>query len=350
MSLLVVFYDWIPRRVRKLLRNSVTLWLRRYLVLRPKCLSTTPREVSIELTDKCNLRCSYCPKSVGIGIDGGNMDFDLFKKVVDEMFSFQTVEQVLLGGFGEPLLYPHLEEALHYVRSRKADVHIATITNGTLLSEKWAFRLIEAQLNKITISLNATSSEQYREINHSDQYERIVENTRVFLTAVNKSGADMRILIQALEGPSGAEEISRFRKEWAPYLGRCGDIQVQPFVNWAGQIDTAKIVRKNDVQRKRHHEQYPCAHLRGWLITREGNGLGCCMVLPADSGDLLLGNIRDMSIREMFMGTRFAKLRQMNVTDGLQSLRPCNQCNAYLSVPNVWFRNPFHRFLGPRWL
>lgn len=350
MSMLVSFYDRIPRRVRRLFRNSLTLWLRRYLVLRPRCLSVIPDSISIELTDKCNLSCSYCPKSVGVGVTGKNMDFDLFKKVVDETFSIHPLQQVMLGGFGEPLLYPHFEEALRYVRLRKPDVNIVTITNGTLLSKDWAFRLVASQLNQITISLNATSSAQYREINRSDQYGKVVENARAFLAAVNESGASMRILIQVLEGPNGPEEILQFRKEWIPYLGRCGDIQVQPFVNWAGQIDTTKIALTDDVKEKRRGKRYPCAHLRGWLITREGNGLGCCMVLPEDPGDLLLGNIRDMSIREIFMGARIAKLRQINITDGLQSVHPCDRCDAYLSIPNVWVRNPLHRFLGPQWI
>jgi sulfatase maturation enzyme AslB (radical SAM superfamily) len=34
-------------------------------------LKTRGKELAIELTDRCNLKCAYCPKSVGIGGRGG---------------------------------------------------------------------------------------------------------------------------------------------------------------------------------------------------------------------------------------------------------------------------------------
>jgi MoaA/NifB/PqqE/SkfB family radical SAM enzyme len=349
MSRFLILYEKIPRRLRRFLRNPVTLWLHRYLVLRQRLLSSSITGITIELTDKCNLRCRYCPKSLGIGVVGKHMDFDLFQKAVDEAFALQPIRQVCLAGFGEPFLYPHFEEALIYVRKANPAVRITTTTNGTLLSEEFGQRMAVAGLNQLTVSVNATSREQYLEINGADLYESVVEKTRAFLRGVNGTNCDMRVLVQVLEGPNGPAEIAKFRQDWEPHLGRCGEIQVQPFVNWAGQIDSGKIAMKHQPTTSGGWG-YPCAHLGSWLISREGNGLPCCMVLPEDPGELHLGNLRDISLREIFMGTRMAELRRKNFNGELYDLRPCDRCDAYKTVPNVWFRNPIHSLIGNKWL
>ncbi|KAF0119211.1 MAG: Fe-S oxidoreductase containing radical SAM domain [Rhodospirillaceae bacterium] len=352
MNFFLSLYDRIPPRFRRRLKNGLTLWLHRYFVHRPRILNRTVTSITIELTDKCNLRCSYCPKSMGIGVTGKNMNFDLFKKVVDDALAIQPISRVLLVGFGEPFLYPQLEEGMRYLREKNPSMYITTTSNGTLLSEEWARKMVEVGLNQITISVNATSREQYLQINRSDSYEKVVANTRAFLSTVNTLGASMRILVQVLEGPNGPDEISCFRKEWQPYLGHCGEIQVQPFVNWAGQIDKNQIPLTVDKSAGicLSKVRYPCAHLGGWLITREGNGLPCCMALPEDPGDLLLGNVRDQSIAEMFMGKRMAELRILNFEGKLSELSPCEKCDAHRSMPNVWIYNPLHRFFGPQWI
>jgi hypothetical protein len=230
--------------------------------------------------------------------------------------------------------------------------------------------MADVGVSQITISVNATSAEQYRCINDSDQYDAVVANTRAFLSAVNESGAEMRVMVQVLEGPNGPQEIATFEEFWQPYLGRCGEIQVQPFVNWAGQIDARKVgiryqshnmytrtrargeidARKVGISYDNGQTRYPCAHLmKNWIISREGNALPCCMVFPEDAGDLVLGNVRESSLRELFMQGHIVELRRMNFAEGLGSLRPCKDCDAYLTAPNMWVRNPLYPLFRRMW-
>ena len=45
----------------------------------------------IEPTNTCNLRCTFCFVTEGMTRDGGFMDFDLFKKIIEYFFSFLLV-------------------------------------------------------------------------------------------------------------------------------------------------------------------------------------------------------------------------------------------------------------------
>ncbi len=364
-SLLRQALDKIPPRVRNRLKNPLTLWMHRWLVMRPRLTSGHPTGFLIELTDICNLSCSYCPKSIGVGVKGNHIDFNLFRKVVDEAVASGPMRLAVLVGFGEPFLYPHLEEAVAYVKSKSSHIKVTMTSNGTLLSADWGRRLAEIGLDQITISVNATNRERYFQINRKDCYDQVVSNTRAFLEAVNSTTSKMRVLVQVLELPDGSTDIPAFRRFWEPYLGRCGEIQIQPFVNWAGLIREEDVVPLQPTRRKEISNvspvgkyngadppgRHPCAHLlNSFMVTREGNALACCMVLANEAKDLELGNVQDKSLVELYFGERARELRRLNVEGRLSEIETCRQCDAYRTSPNVWLLNPFHRWFGPRWL
>jgi len=89
-----------------------------------------PRHIFVELTAKCNLRCSYCPRPR----ISRTLPFRLFKKIVDEASSFGPTS-FSLHLFGEPLLYPRIIESIEYLK-RGGHTVILT-TNGTMLRKYW---------------------------------------------------------------------------------------------------------------------------------------------------------------------------------------------------------------------
>lgn len=353
-------------------------WLYRKTVLRWYYLHGQPRGISIELTDKCNLKCHYCPKSLDIGIKGSHMEYGLFKKTVDEALSEGRLDRALLVGFGEPFLYPHLEDAVAYIKQRSPGTKVTLTSNGTLLSGEIGTRLARAGLDQITISVNATSREQYHRINAADEYDKVVANTTAFLDAVNAETSSMTVFVQVLEVLNDEAQIKKFYEFWTPRLGNCGIIQRQPFVNWGGQIDTQRIIDGEDAARsgkaqrpaslkemkkaidptksafehdtaERSAEPYPCLHLQmSRIVSREGNALACCMVYPDEQGDLALGNVRDAPLERIYNEGRIKELQLLDMQGKLGTLTPCNTCEAYKTVPNIWLKNPLHKLVGQK--
>jgi MoaA/NifB/PqqE/SkfB family radical SAM enzyme len=273
------------------------------------------------------------------------MDYELFKQVVDETCELVPVKQVSLVGFGEPLLYPQLIEAIEYVKKKNASISVILTSNGLLLNADWAHKMVAAGLDQMTISVNATSREQYLEINRADLYDQVVVNTCEFLDEVNSLTSRMRVHVQVLEGFNDDQKIELFRNFWKSKLGKCGAIQLHPLSNWAGEV---KMSKEKFSGTDKH---YPCAHLlNSWVVSREGNALACCMVLPDEQGDLSLGNVRDESLRELYMEGRIVELRKMNLEGSLYKLYPCKNCNTYKTVPNVCIKNPLYPLLGRKWI
>lgn len=338
----------LPYGVKIYLAETVFYPLYVKLSLRVRLWRRYPAGVTIELTDRCNLRCSYCPRGKGIGGIGGDMDFNLFTEIVDQANRITKLRQVSLVGLGEPLLYPYLFDAIRYIKENYPYTSISLTTNGLLLNERTGKDLIDSGVDSFAISVNSDSPEKYLQLNGADKYWLVVENTRNFLQTLNKGNKrrNPETYIRILDQVHTIEEIKAFRDYWKPYLYPNAYAIVQPFINWGGIIDQSEVNKgANGYKKINREKEYPCAHLqKSWVITREGNALGCCMVLPAEAGNLVLGNVKEKGLKEIYTEGKIRNLRKLNLEGKLYNeITPCAKCNSWKVPPNVWLRNPLHR-------
>lgn len=116
------------------------------------------KELRISLTDRCNLRCTYCmPKEI-FGAKHVFLKKDQWLKFSElddlvEAFVQLGVRKVRLTG-GEPLLRKGLDKYIHRLKYFHKIDDIALTTNGVRLAE-YAKSLKEAGLERITVSLDA---------------------------------------------------------------------------------------------------------------------------------------------------------------------------------------------------
>ncbi len=115
-----------------------------------------PQNISLTITNACNLRCRMCGQWSEEGYMHGNrptleqrMTLDDWKRVVDELSEHQIPSLLLRGG--EPFLMPGIIELLEYIRA--AGMIVSIDTNGTLL-EKYAADLIRIGQIHVTISVD----------------------------------------------------------------------------------------------------------------------------------------------------------------------------------------------------
>ncbi|MEX2682657.1 MAG: radical SAM/SPASM domain-containing protein [Candidatus Sigynarchaeota archaeon] len=92
-----------------------------------------PIVVSIHVTNKCNMRCTYCYANVGDRFDKNCEDFTTaeLKRYITEMKALGTRWIIFLGG--EPLLRPDIGELIDHVNNQGMLCEL--VTNGTLIDE-----------------------------------------------------------------------------------------------------------------------------------------------------------------------------------------------------------------------
>lgn len=140
------------------------------LVNKPTDILNRPlRDLRISVTDRCNFRCIYCmPKSL-FGPDHAFLQraqilsFEEIERAV-RIFAQLGVTKIRITG-GEPLIRRDLHKLISKIHSVPGIDDISLTTNGALLSGQKAKSLIEAGLNRITLSLDALDDASFKKIN-----------------------------------------------------------------------------------------------------------------------------------------------------------------------------------------
>ena len=147
----------------------------------------TPFLIFLDPSDLCNFQCKFCPSGdkallKKVKRRPGLMDFELYRKIIDDLCTFEKPIKVLrLYKDGEPLLNPRFPEMVRYARERGCALQVDTTTNASLLNPQLNLELIDAGLDRIHISLNGLSDESYRQFTgRKVNFNKLVENIAHF--------------------------------------------------------------------------------------------------------------------------------------------------------------------------
>jgi GTP 3',8-cyclase len=132
------------------------------------------RSLRLSVTDRCNLRCSYCmPEADYVWLPREDV------LTLEEMarltgyFTDLGVDRVRLTG-GEPLLRRGLSGLVRLLRQNRRVTDIALTTNGILLAD-CAEELYEAGLHRVTVSLDTLRPERFHQLTRHDEFARVIE-------------------------------------------------------------------------------------------------------------------------------------------------------------------------------
>ena len=129
-------------------------------------LSRPLRDLRLSVTDRCNLRCTYCMPREIFGPDHQFLPKELILNyeemtVLVKAISGLGLHKLRLTG-GEPLLRKDLHRLIEMLRIELGEeIDIAMTTNGILLA-KHADKLAKAGLNRVTVSLDSLDDEIFR--------------------------------------------------------------------------------------------------------------------------------------------------------------------------------------------
>lgn len=129
----------------------------------------------LEVTNRCNLLCTTCPRTYEQLEPEADMSWELFTKIVDQV---PNTKRVVLHGVGEPMLVKDLPRMVAHLKQR--GVYVLFNTNGTLLTERNGQALIDAGLDELRVSLDAADANVFQMVRGKDMFDRIVSNVRRF--------------------------------------------------------------------------------------------------------------------------------------------------------------------------
>ena len=160
---------------------------RRYHEAAPRRVETQAERMPVclylEVTNRCNLLCTTCPRTYEELEPPADMSWELFTSIVDQV---PGLARAVLHGVGEPMLVKALPRMVSYLKAH--GTYVLFNTNGTVLSEKNGRALIEAGLDELRVSIDAATRASYVRVRGKDYFERILRNVRAFRNLQEREG------------------------------------------------------------------------------------------------------------------------------------------------------------------
>ncbi|MGD8623343.1 MAG: radical SAM protein [Anaerolineae bacterium] len=291
-----------------------------------EAIAARPRHLGIEGTNACNARCRFCgyqyqqrPRAI--------LPMDLFKKAIDEFDAFGGGSVGFNPVVGDTLVDPHIVARIRYARGKENVTRIGLYSNGILLGQVGAGALLSSGIDDITISVGGLDRETYKRVFGVDRWHIVYDGLHALLQENEARGRPARVRIalradvpiwRSLRTPA-YRALRRHQFEL--------EFNLWHFDNWSGRIGQAQLsgtMRLKKPPRKRE----PCSILyRTPKILSNGDLTLCgCRDLNGDS-ELVLGNVADSSILEMWRDPRVAEIRQGFYHDRVP--RICHDCSLY---------------------
>src|SRR5438477_2144782 len=127
----------------------------------------------ISVTDRCNLRCTYCMPEEVVFMDRSELlSFEEIARFV-AVAAKLGVDKVRLTG-GEPLMRRDLARLVRLLRDIEGIKDIGLTTNGILLADQ-AQEFYDAGLRRINISLDTLDPERFRQVARRDGLDKVLD-------------------------------------------------------------------------------------------------------------------------------------------------------------------------------
>lgn len=149
----------------------------------PAATLPAPAVAQIEVTTRCNFKCTMCPRTHYSGEKNLDFPWDVFEK-----FSavFPRLSLVHLQGWGEPLLHPKIFDMAALVRQKGCQV--AFTTNGSLLDERAIAMILSLPMQHITISVAGADPDVHDAIRVGSHFDALLGNVSNLVAAKKRAG------------------------------------------------------------------------------------------------------------------------------------------------------------------
>jgi len=273
-------------------------------------LNALPVEYIVETTAKCNIYCPMCPRETHPQ-PKEDMTGGTFQALVTQTGS--TAEHMMLIGLGEPLLDPKIFDRISHCDRHGISTLIST--NGTLLDEKAAARLLSSPLEHITLSFDGYSKETFEFYRKGAKFERVRDNFVRFCRMKQERGSRMQVVVQMVRMDGNRHEVDAFTQYWRGIPG-VDLIRVKE--------DETNLMRPGagDGREWKH----PCHYLwRGAMyVKHNGDVYPCCQSYMLDGEPV--GNVNRQSMPEIFNSEAMQEMRRLHVAGRAGEIGICARC------------------------
>jgi len=273
-----------------------------------------PQYVILEPTNYCNLKCIMCPHDV-MPRAKGFMDFELFKRIVDEIVLKSPKSKLWPAVLGESLIGgDRFKRMVDYAVSRQVDIVLNT--NGTLLNDDWVSYFSTCGIKEIILGVDGFSKETYEKIRVKGSYENLHAKILKLVKACQDTAGAPNVILQIIAMEENRHEIEDYKNYWT---SQGAIVKIRSKLGWGNHISTDLPFGEKD-------RVFPCPWIiRTILILWDGTVCQCNADVTEAS--FPVGDVNKQSIEEIWMGE--LKKHRDRHWKGDFAYAPCQKCDDW---------------------
>ena len=257
----------------------------------------------IEPTNTCNLRCTFCFVTEGMTREGGFMEFDLFKKIIDDS---PDLEHLCMHNWGEPLLHKDIFKMIEYAKNKGVN-YVVMNTNGTLLTDKMIDQIVDSKLDIIRFSIDG-SAETFKRV-RGVELQNIEQNINKLknVKEIRRPKLKMGVVFTVEEDTEGDAE---------DYI-----------THWEKIVDHVRLQPKLITSPRTEVCPEPFGKDYGKLVVLwDGRVIPCCVDYNAN---LTIGSVQNDTIQNLWKNEKMDLLRKQHLNGQFpDTCANCNECES----------------------
>lgn len=295
-----------------------------------------PLLVDIELASICNLTCPMCYtisdefKQV---VNSTRMDFDLYKRIIDEIGG--KVPAIRLSLRGEATLHTKFAECIAYAKS-KGIKEVSTLTHGGKLTLPYFEKIVKAGIDWITISADGVG-ETYENIRKPLKFDDLLDKIKAMKKYKEDNNLHRPVIkIQGI-WPAIQDNPQLYYDTFAPHVDL---VAFNPLIDYLGHDRHIEYL-----------ENFTCPQqYQRLVIGADGLVMKCS---NDEENREVIGDINKQTVHEIWHGEAMQRVRELHKRErGFMDSPVCKRCylprktkdeEAQVGARTFTVRNYVHR-------
>jgi radical SAM protein with 4Fe4S-binding SPASM domain len=248
-----------------------------------------------------------------------DMTHEVFQHVVRE--TRDAAEYMMLIGLGEPFMDPAIFDRIEFCHRNSISTLLST--NGTLLDERMAARVLDSPLSQITLSFDGAKKETYEFYRKGAKFEKVRNNFIRFARMKRERRSKLQIIVQMVTMERNAAEVSDFIAFWSTIPG-VDQLRIK--------ADETNLMSP-DVAHPAEHWNNPCHYLwRGPIyVKHNGDVYPCCQSYMLNGTPL--GNVKKRPLVSIWNSEGIERMRRLHGAGRGAEIDVCSRCRTPIPHP-----------------
>lgn len=258
-----------------------------------------PLLVDLELSTVCNLKCPMCYTTTDEfkkKVKNSFMDFELYKKIIDEIAG--KVPAIRLSLRGESTLHPNFKDAIKYAKDNGID-EVSTLTNASKLTPDFFREIMFAGIDWITISLDGMY-EVYESIRKPLKFVDTLQKIKDIKLIKDEHNMVRPVIKIQTAWPAIREDPESFYNTFKPYVDL---IAYNPLIDYLWKDNNIKYI-----------EDYSCPQIYQRLVVGVDGKVFMCGF--DELGENIIGDAVTESIYKIWHSEGMNKVRDIHRDGG----------------------------------